>query len=296
MPLKAKKPEAVEKRLKMFVFGPPAVGKTTAIIQFPNSYIIDTERGSDFYSESINKAGSVVLQTNNPDDIKAEIKALLTEKHQYKTLVIDPITQLYNGLQDKWTRIFEKHTEGKTAELQDFGMRYWGRVKGEYKSIQRLLTPLDMNVIITSHQKDLYGPNMSKIGVGPDSMKGDDYFFDLVFQLTNVNGKRVAITIKERAEIGKNKFPPEFEWSYENFLKYYGADVIQRAAVPVVMASAEQIAEIKHLLGTVNIEDAEVNKWLAKADVDSFEEMNSETIDKCIQFVRKKLEPVKAGK
>lgn len=153
-----------------------------------------------------------------------------------------------------------------------------------------------MNVIITSHQKDLYGPNMSKIGVGPDSMKGDDYFFDLVFQLTNVNGKRVAITIKERAEIGKNKFPPEFEWSYENFLKYYGADVIQRAAVPVVMASAEQIAEIKHLLGTVNIEDAEVNKWLAKADVDSFEEMNSETIDKCIQFVRKKLEPVKAGK
>jgi len=40
--LKAIKPEAVEKRLKLFVYGESGVGKTTASIQFPNSYIIDT--------------------------------------------------------------------------------------------------------------------------------------------------------------------------------------------------------------------------------------------------------------
>jgi GTPase SAR1 family protein len=74
MALKAKAPEVKEKRLKMFVFGPAGVGKTTAAIQFPKSYIIDTEHGTDFYAESINKAGSVVFQTLNPDDIKEELR------------------------------------------------------------------------------------------------------------------------------------------------------------------------------------------------------------------------------
>ena len=45
--LRARKPEAVTKRLKLFMFGPAGVGKTTAAIQFPNSYIIDAERGSE---------------------------------------------------------------------------------------------------------------------------------------------------------------------------------------------------------------------------------------------------------
>ena len=44
--LRAKKPEAVTKRLKLFMFGPAGVGKTTAAIQFPNSYIIDCEKGT----------------------------------------------------------------------------------------------------------------------------------------------------------------------------------------------------------------------------------------------------------
>lgn len=216
MALKGKKPEAKEKRLKLFLYGPAGVGKTTAALQFPNSYVIDMEKGTDYYSESMNKSGSAVLQTVSAEDIKNEIRALLTEKHEYRTLIIDPITQLYNSLQDKWTRIFEKHSKSDASEIQDFGMRYWGRVKAEYKSIQRMLLSLDMNVIITSHQKDVYGAGMQKVGVGPDSMKGDSYVFDMVFRLDNINGKRIAFTEKERAEIGKNKFPESFEWSYAN--------------------------------------------------------------------------------
>ena len=53
MALRAKKPEAVTKRLKLFMFGPAGVGKTTAAIQFPNSYIIDCERGTENYDKLI---------------------------------------------------------------------------------------------------------------------------------------------------------------------------------------------------------------------------------------------------
>lgn len=287
--LKAVRPETVEKRLKLLVYGPAGVGKTTAAIQFPNSYIIDTEKGTDFYAKTIEKAGSVVLKTSDPDEVREQIQALLTEKHPYKTLIIDPITQLYNATQEKWTRIFERHEEKeKNKALMDFGPRYWGRVKSEFKAIQRLMMALDMNVIITSHQKDIYATGMQKIGVGPDTMKGDEYIFDMVFELKNVMGKRMATTVKERAEIGFNKFPAEFEWSYQNFLQFYGQDVIERAAKPVEMASEEQVGEVKKLLEIVKVDDADISRWFTKADVDDFAQMKAHEIQGCIDLLNKK--------
>jgi len=180
--LKAKKPEEVKKRLKLMLYGPAGVGKTVAALQFPQSYIIDTERGTELYANMINKANSVVLKTFNPDEIYDELKELLTTSHDYKTLIIDPITIVYSATQDKWNRIFEKHAKTEVdKEIADFGMRYWGKVKSNFKSIQRIMLALDMNVIIIAHQKDVYGSNFNKIGVSFDSMKSDDYFFDYVF-------------------------------------------------------------------------------------------------------------------
>jgi len=291
MALKAKKPVVKEKRLKMFMFGPAGVGKTTAAIQFPNAYIIDTERGTDFYSKTINEADSVVLQTLNPDEIREELHALLTEKHTYKTLVIDPVTQIYNATQEKWTRTFEKYSKNqKDSDVQDFGMRYWGKVKSDFKSIQRLILALDMNVICTAHQKDVYGAGFSKMGVTFDSLKGDDYLFDLVFRVERKNGSLIAIKIKERAEIGENKFPDEFEWSYENFCKFYGKEIVEKETIPIPMATDEQIERVKKLIEVVKIDESTIEKWMTKAGVEDWSEMNSDTIQKCIGFLEAKVE------
>jgi len=296
MTLKAKKPEAKEKRLKMFVYGPAGVGKTTAAIQFPSSYIIDTEKGTDHYSNTINKAESVVMQTLNPDEIKEELHSLLTEKHSYKTLIIDPVTQIYNATQEKWTRVFEKHAKNsKDAEVQDFGMRYWGKVKGDYKSFQRLMLALDMNVIVTAHQKDVYGAGFSKAGVTFDSMKGDDYLFDIVFRVERKGIQLVAFKVKERAELGQERFPESFEWSYQNFCKFYGKDIIEKDSAPIDMASPEQIETIESLIGIVKIDDDVVDKWFSKADASEWGDMTSEQITKCINHVQKKLNELKKG-
>jgi hypothetical protein len=293
MVLKAKSPELKEKRLKLFLFGPAGVGKTYAAIQFPNAYVIDTEKGTDFYADTISKQGSVVLQTNNPDEVREELKALLTEKHNFKTLIIDPMTQLYAATQEKWTRTFEKHAKSeKDKDVQDFGMRYWNKVKTDFKSIQRLILALDMNVIITSHQKDVYDSAFNKIGVSFDSMKGDDYIFDLIFRLENSKGKREAITIKERADIGKNRFPDRFDWSYDNFLKFYGAEIIEKKSTPIEMATEEQILRLYNLIEIVKVEEDVINKWLTKANCDSIEEFTSEQILKAIEFLEKKLESI----
>lgn len=290
MALTAKKPEVKEKRLKMFVYGEAGVGKTIAALQFPNAYIIDTEKGSDFYNDLIVASDSAVLQTVNPDEIKDQLRALLTEKHEYKTLIIDPITQVYNAVQEKWTRTFEKYASSqKEKDVQDFGMRFWGKVKGEFKSIQRLMMQLDMNVIITAHQKDVYGNGFNKIGVTFDSMKGDDYLFDLVFRIFKRGEERVAERIKERALPGKQKFPEQFEWSYENFLKYYGKEIIEKESTPISLATDEQVKRIEQLVDTLKVDEKEIEKWFLKADVSEWSEMSDEQINKCIQYCEKKL-------
>lgn len=295
--LKGIRPAKIEKRLKLFVYGESGVGKTTAAIQFGPAYIIDAEHGADFYSETIAKAGSVVFHSNIFSEVKQELETLLTEDHNFRTLIIDPITPLYQSIQEEWARRFEGQLRAKgndkAAEMGDFGLRFWGKVKSDYKAIQRLILRLDMNVIVTAHQKDVYGTNSSKVGVAPDSMKGDSYFFDNVIRLEKRGKDRIAVVEKERAEIGKNKFPEEFVWSYENFKKFYGTEIIERKAAPVAMATKDQVKRLESLIETVKIDEAIIDKWLTKADADSFADFTADQIVKCLAFVEKKLEGVK---
>src|SRR3990167_8248996 len=106
-------------------------------------------------------------------------------------------------------------------------------------------------IIVTSHQKDVYGTAFNKIGVTYDSMKGDDYLFDLVFRVERKNGDLIAYKVKERAELGKEKFPAEFVWSYVNFCKFYGKQIIEKEVIPVKMATKEQIERVNKLIGKI---------------------------------------------
>jgi GTPase SAR1 family protein len=45
--LRAKKPTTIQKRFKALFYGAAGAGKTTAAIQFPRPYLIDTERGCE---------------------------------------------------------------------------------------------------------------------------------------------------------------------------------------------------------------------------------------------------------
>jgi len=274
--LRAKKPQAVEKRLKLFMFGPAGVGKTTAAIQFPNSYIIDAERGAENYDKLIGQSGSVVYQTNDIHEVIQEVKSLLTEKHDFRTLVIDPITTVYNDLLDK--------CEAKVGA--DFG-RHYGAANKEMKRLANLIMALDMNVVITSHAKTEYGQNFAKLGYTFDGWRQLDYWFDLVVELGKKGKKRYAKVVKTRLE----QFPDDdvFEWSYDAIKKRYDAGLLEKEAQVVPLASREQVQQIKELLGVVRLPEGSVEKWLAKAGVEDWEDMPADLIAKCIEYVRNRL-------
>ena len=274
--LRARKPEAVTKRLKLFMFGPAGVGKTTAAIQFPNSYIIDAERGTENYDKLITASGSSVFQTTDVNEVLQEVKALLTEKHDYRTLVIDPITPIFNDLLDKC----------ETQVGADFG-RHYGAANKTMKRLANLIMNLDMNVIVTAHAKAEYGENLRKLGYTFDGWKQLDYWFDLVVELGKKGKKRMARVAKTRIET----FPDEdvFEWSYDAIKKRYDASILEREAQQVALATPDQVKELKELLHVVRLPEGLVDKWLAKAQVDTFEDMPADMINKCIEYVKNRL-------
>ena len=274
--LRAKKPEAVTKRLKLFMFGPAGVGKTTAAIQFPNSYIIDCERGAENYDKIISASGSVVFQTTDIQDVIAEVKSLLAEKHEFRTLVIDPITTVYNDLLDKC----------ETQVGADFG-RHYGAANKQTKRLANLIMALDMNVVITAHAKAEYGQNFAKIGYTFDGWRQLDYWFDLVVELSKKGRKRMAKVVKTRID----RFPDDevFEWSYDAIRRRSDVSILERHASAVALALPEQVAQIKELLAVVRLPEGTTDKWLAKAGVDVWEDMPAEVIAKCIEYVKGRL-------
>jgi hypothetical protein len=276
MPLRARKPEAVNKRLKLFMFGPAGVGKTTAAIQFPQSYIIDAERGTENYDKLVTASGSAVYQTIDIHDVIGEVKGLLTEKHDYKTLVIDPITTIYNDLLEK--------CEVKVGT--DFG-RHYGEANKTMKRLANLIMALDMNVVVTAHAKTEYGSNLSKIGYTFDGWRQLDYWFDLVIELGKKGKKRLAKVSKTRIET----FPDDdvFEWNYEAIQKRYDITMLEKPAEQLQLAAPEQVREMKELLNIVRLPEGTTDKWFTKAGVDVWEDMPADTLAKCIEYVKNRL-------
>ncbi len=278
MALKAKKPQQIEQRLKALFYGQAGVGKTMAAIQFPKPYIIDTEGSTNKpqYVKANNKVDGAVLVTVDFDEMINELKSLLSEKHDYKTLVIDSLTLLYNDLLDK--------AEKKVGT--DFG-RHYGEANKRMKQLLNLLFRIDMNVIITSHSKNEYGQNLAVLGQTFDCYKKLDYLFDLVFEIQKRGQSRLGIIKKSRIE----SLPDgeTFPFSYDEIADRYGRSVLEREAVIEVLASKEQADQLRHLVDLFKEPEEVVQKWLDKANAETFEEMNEDIIKKLITHMESKL-------
>ncbi len=278
MALRAKKPEQIEKRLKALFYGSAGVGKTTAAISFPKVYLIDTEKGAenDQYTKTLKDGGGVVFQTSDFNELMIEVKSLLTEKHEYKTLVIDPLTTLYNDLLDK--SAIKNGTE--------FG-RHYADANKQIKHLMNLLLRLDMNVIIVSHAKVEYGANLSVLGQTFDCYKKLDYLFDLVFEIQKRGKDRIGLIKKSRIE----SFPDteSFPFSYAEIARRYGKDILERDAVAQELAEEGQVKELMRLIDLIKVPDEVSQKWLDKSSSEKWEEMPKDAIQKCIDHLKSKI-------
>lgn len=281
--LKGAKPETVQKKLKLFMYGKAGIGKTMAAISFDRPYVIDTERGAenDQYVKMISDKGGAYLFTTSLDDIIDQTGALLTEKHPYRFLVIDPATVPYA------TELDESAAKNGT----EFG-RHKVPVDRKMKHLLTLVSKLDMGVVMTAHAKtnwirtkDAKGNDtIVDGGITFDAFAKSDYLFDLVLEVQKRGGERIAIVRKSRIEA----FPEgsEFPLSYDEIANRYGREILEREAVPVELATPEQVEELTRLLDVRTDGETLKEKWLKKAEAEYLTELPKDIAEKCVAFLR----------
>jgi len=274
--LRGKKPEKESKRLKMLVFGESGIGKTTLATGFPKPYIIDTERGSvnDQYVDMINQRGGVVFHTTSFDEIVQEVRSLISDVHGFRTLVIDPITVVYEDMLTHWSR--------KVGE--DYG-RHYAAAKKEWRRLTALLSRLDMNVILTAHQKLQYADDGSfKVtGATYDGAKGTDYWVDLSVECFREGVDRYFRPIKSRIaglEEG-GALPLEFD----SIASVYGGN-LNGLAAPKPFATETDLETMKMMLDDRADGEALRTKWLRAAGVEELEDMDESKVRRCLEWMQ----------
>ena len=291
--LKAKAPSQVEpSKPKILIYGASGVGKTWFSLDFPNCFYIDTEGGASrtHYMEKLTKSGGMILGPEDgsldPDVVISQFQALATEKHPFKTVVVDSITKLYNTvIANEAERLGDKDAFGASKKPALAFMR----------RLVNWIHRLDMNVVLICHQKEEWGQdaqgNRTQTGVTFDCWDKIEYELDLAFQVTKQGSSRYGSVRKSRL-IG---FPDreKFALGYEEFAVRYGKDVIEKAVVAITLANAEQVAEIERLASVIKMTDDEKQKWLTKASASDWNELSTEQAEKAITALLAKINPTK---
>ncbi len=282
--LKAVKPKTVEpSKAKVLVFGEAGVGKTYTSLDFPNCYFIDSEGGATrkHYTDKLEQANAAYFGVEQGaadfNEVIEQVRALATEKHGYKTLIIDSITKLFNNeIAKEAERLGDKDAFGASKKP----------AIAQTRKLLNLLDRIDMNVILIAHEKKEWA-NEKQIGVAADAWEKMGYELDLVLNIKKQGETRYAFIKKSRLE----GFPDssKFEWSYPNFAEKYGKSVIEGEVKTLELATPEQLQELKGLLENWKAPENFEEKTLANAKAESWSDMDKDKLDKVISFIKNKL-------
>lgn len=279
---------AKQNKPKVVMYGPAGTGKTMFALSFPQVYYIDTEGGAsrERYQDILKKGGGSYVGVEqgalNFDVIINQVKALATQEHQFKTLVIDSVS-----------KICDVYTQEEYDKITAKGGMYYGKATfgaekkpaaSKMKTLMSWLSRLDMNVILITHEKTRYEGGEA-VGTMFDATAKLDYELDLVLK-TVVQGKNYkAKVIKSRLDEFKNA--SLIDLSFDTFAHLYGEDIIERESDVVELASPEQLKELYNTIETQDVSIELQQKWLVAANCETFEEMDADKVSKIIAMYNK---------
>lgn len=289
--LKAVKPTEVEpSKPKIIVSGKSGIGKTWFSLDFPSVYYIDTEGGADLnqYQKKLSDAGGMYFGleqgSRNFDTVIEEIITLATVKHEYKTLVIDSFTKLFN------TEVANTEEEMlRSGKEPSFGSEKKGATR-KYRKLLYWLDKLDMNIILICHEKEKWGGSGKERfveGYTYDAPEKLEYELHLHLRVIKKGNVRFGLVQKTRLE----GFPEgeQINWIYSEFADRYGRSIIDRDAKPFIPATKEQLVKLTELMESMNVTPEQKEKMLSKAGADNLAEVSTETIDSWITQFQKRL-------
>lgn len=145
MPLPtAKTPPTIDAaKLKVLVYGPPKQGKSTFASQAPNALFLATEAG-------LNALDVFQQPIHTWDDMLAACQEIAAGKHQFSTIVIDTIDNLYRLCSEAICKRMRIDTLGDAEFGKGFAM-----CNSEFLRVLTKLSLLPYGLVLISHSQDI---------------------------------------------------------------------------------------------------------------------------------------------
>ncbi len=204
----AKKATLEDVNLKIMVWGESGSGKSRFALSAPAPLVIDLEGSTRLYAKEFDFWKAEVDKTNpqagNPGSLTINLlKEILEGKYpDRKTLIVDPVTDLLDCIEDVSAKKYEEMIGKKVTELNAVQKTKWYAYRRETaRNILNQLKDIPMNLILVARAKNLWDTKdgkMQPVGLTYDALDIVEYLMDIVIQLEKNGDETKAIVKKSR--------------------------------------------------------------------------------------------------
>ena len=204
----AKKATLEDVNLKILVWGEAGSGKSRFALSAPAPLVIDLEGSTRLYANEFDFWKAEVDKTNpqagNPGSLTINLlKEILEGKYpDRKTLIVDPVTDLLDCIEDVSAKKYEEMIGKKVTELNAVQKTKWYAYRRETaRNILNQLKDIPMNLILVARAKNLWDTKdgkMQPVGLTYDALDIVEYLMDIVIQLEKNGDETRAIVKKSR--------------------------------------------------------------------------------------------------
>lgn len=212
-----RKSSMIKKRFKVCGYGPTGTGKTLFALSFPKPAVIDMEGGTDWYlgREILpNQATEFpIINTRSAREVIEGVnemeERLIKEPGYIETIVIDPVTVLWDALQDAYVKRLRAKSKNPEAELK---FQHWRSIKSPYKALMTQLINLPVHLVLIGREAAEYemkGKELVQVGTRIQTEKDTPYIADIYLRFAT----------KPDPKSGADRFYVQVEKDRTNMLK-----------------------------------------------------------------------------
>jgi hypothetical protein len=284
------KAERRKTKLRLCLMGISGSGKTKSSLKLAEGIggkiaLIDTERGSSaLYSDEFNFDICKIESPFTPQKYIQAVKA--AEKDGYDVLIIDSLSHAWAGEGG----VLDMHTAKTNSSRSQNSYVAWKDITPLQNQLVETILQSRMHVIVTMRCKTHYDlvdeggrKKPIKVGLSPVQRADMEYEFDCVFDLSQ---SHYASSSKDRTNLFVNRDFIITKETGEEILEWLNSG---SENPEISIATESQLVRFKILLDDKLFPEEVQKKWLDRMNISSFEDANSEKMEKLIDYMKNKI-------